>query len=236
MPLHGNANAKYKANEFNGSAPATSYADDSYILIVRSDMPQRTIDDLRNPAMPLHIGSVGTDVPHILKEALGLSYKIVTGYKGKQELEIAIERGEADGSSLGWASLASRHQDWVKRGQVRPMIQFGRIDRLPALADVPTARELAKTADDRALIEFAELPLLIARPFAAPPGTPPERVALLRKAFLQAVNDPDYIAEGAKQMLEMTPKSGEEVQALIADLDKVSPAVIERYKKLIGGR
>jgi tripartite-type tricarboxylate transporter receptor subunit TctC len=116
------------------------------------------------------------------------------------------------------------------------MIQFGRINRLPALADVPTARELARTADDRALIEFAELPLLIARPFAAPPGTPPERVAVLRKAFLQAVNDPDYRAEGAKQMLEMTPKTGEEVQALIAALDNVPPAVIERYTKMIGGR
>ena len=116
------------------------------------------------------------------------------------------------------------------------MIQFGRIGRLPALADVPTARELATTTNDRALIEFAELPLLIARPFAAPPGTPPERVALLRKAFMQTVNDPNYLAEGAKQMLEMTPNNGEEVQALIAALDKTSPAVIERYKRLVGSR
>ena len=116
------------------------------------------------------------------------------------------------------------------------MIQFGRIDRLPALADVPTARELAKTADDRALIEFAELPLMIARPFATPPGTPPERVAILRRAFMQAVNDPDYVAEAGKQMLEMAPKSGEEVQALIAGLDRISPAVIERHTKLIGSR
>jgi tripartite-type tricarboxylate transporter receptor subunit TctC len=236
IPLFGNENAKFKANEFNWLGTATSYADDSYLLIVRSDLPHHTIDDLRNPAMPLHIGSVGTDVPQILKEALGLKYKIVIGYKGKQDLEIALERGELDGSTLGLASLTSRHQDWLERGLVRPMIQFGRIDRLPALAEVPTARELTKTADDKAMIEFAELPLLIARPFAAPPGTPPDRVALLRKAFLQTVNDPDYIAEGAKQKLEMTPKSGEEVQSLIAGLDKVSPGVIERYKKLLGGR
>ena len=93
----------------------TSYADDSYVLIVRSNMPHHTIDDLRNPAMPLHIGSVGTDVPLILKETLGLSYKIVTGYKGKPELELAIERGETDGSTLGWSSLASRHEDWIKK-------------------------------------------------------------------------------------------------------------------------
>jgi tripartite-type tricarboxylate transporter receptor subunit TctC len=236
MPLLGNANAKFKANEFNWIGTATSYADDSYVLIVRAGVPHRTIDDLRNPTLPLHIGSVDTDVPQILKEALGLSYKIITGYKGKQELDIAMERGEADGQTLGWSSLASRHQHWVKNSMVRPVIQFGRIERLPALEDVPTARELAKTSDDRALIEFAELPLLMARPFAAPPGTPPERVAVLRKAFLQAVNDPDYLAEATKQKLEQTPKSGEEVQALVAGLDKASPAVIARYKGLLGSR
>ena len=95
---------------------------------------------------------------------------------------------------------------------------------------------MAKTTDDRALIEFAELPLLIARPFAAPPGVPAERIALLRRAFLQTVNDPNYEAEGTKQLLELTPKSGEEVQTLIAGLDKVSPAIVDRYKKLLGGR
>jgi tripartite-type tricarboxylate transporter receptor subunit TctC len=73
----------------------------------------------------------------------------------------------------------------------------------------------------------------MARPFAAPPGVPADRIALLRKAFMQAVNDPDYIAEAGKQKLEMTPRSGEDVQALIGTLAKASPAVIERYKKLV---
>ena len=233
MPLLGNANARFKANEFNWIGTTTSYADDSYVLIVRSGVPHRTIGDLRNPALPLHIGSVDTNVPQILKDALGLNYKIITGYKGKQELDVAMERHEADGQTLGWSSLGSRHPHWVANKMVRPVIQFGRIDRLPVLADVPTARELTRTPDDRALIEFAELPLLIARPFATPPGTPPERVAMLRKAFMLTVNDPEYVAEAAKQRLEMTPKSGGEVQALIAALDKASPAVIERYKKLV---
>ena len=144
-----------------------------------------------------------------------------------------MERGEADGQTLGWSSVHSRHDHWLKDNMIRPLIQFGRIDRLPALKDVPTARELARTPEDRGLIEFAELPLLMARPFAAPPGVPADRVALLRKAFMQAVHDPDYIAEASKQKLEMTPRSGEDVQALIGTLAKASPAVIERYKKLV---
>jgi tripartite-type tricarboxylate transporter receptor subunit TctC len=232
-PLLGNANAKFKANEFNWIGTTTSYADDSYVLIVRSGVPHRNIDDLRDPALELHIGSIDTDVPQILKDALGLSYKVAYGYKGKDELDLAMERGEADGQTLGWSSVNSRHQHWLKDNMIRPLIQFGRIDRLPALADVPTARELAKTPEDRSLIEFSELPLLMARPFAAPPGVPADRVALLRKAFMQAVNDPEYIAEAGKQKLEMTPRSGEDVQALIAGLGQASPAVIERYKKLV---
>jgi len=232
-PLLGNANAKFKANEFNWIGTTTSYADDSYVLIVRSGVPHRNIDDLRNPALELHIGSIDTDVPQILKDALGLSYKVAYGYKGKDELDLAMERGEADGQTLGWSSVNSRHQHWLKDNLIRPLIQFGRIDRLPALADVPTARELAKTPEDRSLIEFSELPLLMARPFAAPPGVPADRVAILRKAFMQAVNDPEYIAEAGKQKLEMTPRSGEDVQALIAGLGQASPAVIERYKKLV---
>ena len=72
MPLLGNTNAKFNPNEFQWLGTGTSYASDSYILIIRSDLPQKTIDDLRNPAMPLHIGSIGTDVPQILSETLGL--------------------------------------------------------------------------------------------------------------------------------------------------------------------
>jgi tripartite-type tricarboxylate transporter receptor subunit TctC len=233
-PLLGNANAKFKASQFNWIGTTTSYADDSYVLIVRSGVPHRTIDDLRNPALELHIGSIDTDVPAILKDALGLSYKVAYGYKGKDELDLAMERGEADGQTLGWSSVHSRHDHWLKDNMIRPLIQFGRIDRLPALANVPTARELTKTPEDRALIEFAELPLLMARPFAAPPGVPADRVALLRKAFIQAVHDPDYIAEASRQKLEMTPKDGEAVQALVASLDKAPPAVIVRYNKIVG--
>ena len=72
-------------------------------MIVRSGVPHRTVDDLRNPALELHIGSIDTDVPHILKDALGLSYKIAYGYKGKDELDLAMERGEADGRR--WAVI-----------------------------------------------------------------------------------------------------------------------------------
>lgn len=238
MQLLGNEQAKFKPGEFQWLGTTASYSDNSYLLVIRSALPHKTAEDLRNPAMPaIHIGNSGTDVPQVLQEALGLNFKIVSGYKGSDDMELAFNRSEVDGHTSGWASILSRHEEeWVKKGFIRPMIQFGRVDRLPALKDVPTARELARTPEDRALIEFGELPLLMARPFAAPPGVPADRIKLLRAAFMRTVADAGYLAEGQKQKLELTPKSGEEVQALVNGLTTAPPGVLERYKKALGGK
>ena len=102
------------------------------------------------------------------------------------------------------------------------------------LPDVPTGRELARTADDLALIKFCELSFTLGFPFAAPPGVPAERVGLLCKAFDATMQDPDYIAAVKKARLEYSPKAGEGLSGDILDATKVSPAVIARYKALVG--
>ena len=107
---------------------------------------------------------------------------------------------------------------------------------LAAIKDVPTARELAVTPSDRSLIEFAELPLLMARPLAAPPGVPADRVRMLRSAFAQVMADPEHKVESERLNLELAPKSGEEVQAIIANMVKVDPAIVQRYIKALGGK
>ena len=236
MPLLGDEQAKFKTEEFQWIGTTASYSDNAYLLVIRGALPHMTVADMRNPAMTLNIGSSGTDVPAILKEALGLNFKLISGYKGGNDLELAFERGEVDGHTSGYTSIVSRHGDWLGQGQIRPMIQFGRVERMAILKDVPTARELAETLADRALIEFAEVPLLMARPFAAPPGVPLERAKILREAFLKVVADRDYLEEGEKQKLELTPKSGEEVQAIVASLATVEPAVVQRYLKALGGK
>jgi tripartite-type tricarboxylate transporter receptor subunit TctC len=235
LSLLGNKQAKFEPEKFGWLGTTASYSENSYLLVIRSALPHRTIEDLRNPKMPLHLGNAGTDVPAVLKEALGLNLKLVAGYKGSDELEIAFERGEVDAHTSGWTSLQSRHEDLLKKGFIRPMIQFGRLDRLPALADVPTARELATNAEDRALIEFAELPLLIARPFATPPGVPADRLEMLRTAFSKAVADPQYIAEGSKLRLELTPADGATVSKLVTSITKAPASVVERYRTAVEG-
>jgi tripartite-type tricarboxylate transporter receptor subunit TctC len=236
MPLLGVEQARFKTEEFNWLGTTASYSDNSYFMFVRADLPHKNIADLRNPDMALNIGVTGTDVPAILKEALGLNFKIVTGYKSHDELMMAVERGELDGNTDGYISLKATRPDWFERRFIRPMIQFGRVDRLPDLADVPTARELARTAEDRALIEFAEAPLLMARPFAAPPGVPKERVEILRSAFMKTMTDPDYLADVKTQKTEHSPTDGAAVQALVRELAKAPPAVIKRYLNALGGK
>ncbi len=183
LSLLGNKQARFEPEKFGWLGTTASYSDNSYLLVIRSALPHRTIEDLRNPKMPLHLGNAGTDVPAVLKEALGLNLKLVAGYKGSDELEIAFERGEVDAHTSGWTSLQSRHEDLLKKGFIRPMIQFGRLDRLAGLGRRSDSARLATNAEDRALIEFAELPLLIARPFATPPGVPADRLEMLRAAF-----------------------------------------------------
>jgi tripartite-type tricarboxylate transporter receptor subunit TctC len=232
----GNEQARFKVEEFNWLGTPASYSDNAYLFVIRAALPQKTVEDLRKADPPLSVGNVGSAPVRVLKEALGLNLKIIEGYKGSSELDLAFERGEVDGHTVGWANMLSRQPEWIEKGFVRPMIQFGRIDRLPALKDVPTAREVARTPEDRALIEFTETPLLMAFPFAAPPGVPADRVAILRKAFKDTMDDKAYQDDVAKQKLEFTPKFGEEVQEIIASMARAPKSVTDRYNEIVGSR
>lgn len=232
----GNEQARFKVEEFNWLGTPASYRDNAYLFVIRAALPYKTVDDLRNANPPLSVGNVGSAPVRVLKEALGLNLKIIEGYKGSNELDLAFERGEVDGHTVGWANMLSRQPEWVEKKFIRPMIQFGRIERLPALKDVPTAREVSRTPEDRALIEFTETPLLMAFPFAAPPGVPADRVAILRSGFKGTMEDKAYQAEVAKQKLEYTPKYGDEVQQIIARMAQAPKSVTDRYKEIVGNR
>lgn len=236
MPILGVEQAKFKTEGFQWLGTTASYSDNSYLMFVRAAMPHKTVADMRDQSKPLHIGVTGTDVPAILKEALNLNFRIIGGYKSHEEMAAAFERGEIDAMTDGYISMKAAKPDWIDKKFIRPMIQFGRVDRLPEMADTPTARELAQTPEDRALIEFAEAPLLMARPFATPPGVPADRVAMLRTAFMKAVTDPDYLVESRMQKMEHTPTDGATVQQVVNDLLKAPPAVVARYLKALGGK
>jgi tripartite-type tricarboxylate transporter receptor subunit TctC len=232
-PLMGRDEIKFDLDQFQWLGTYASYRDNSFVLWIRRENPQRTIKDLQDPNMKtLNLGISGEEVTAVLKEALHLNVKLIRGYSGSAGLDLAFERGEVDGQTSGYDSVKANKSHWISE-MARPIVQFGRgmvpLD-IPDLKGIPTALQVAVSPDDKALIELGEIALIVARPFALPPGVPPERVEMLRRAFDKTMVDPELIKENGSQF-EISPKSGEEVQKIIATLRTIPPAVVERYKK-----
>jgi tripartite-type tricarboxylate transporter receptor subunit TctC len=196
--------------------------------MVRRDAPVRSIEDARRPGgPPLVLGSTaagtsGSDVPMLLRDTLGLNIKLVAGYPDNGAIFLAVDRGEVNGRTVDLTTMKSLRPDWLKPGgEMRALVQFARATRHPDFADVPTARELADTEASRALIELAELPYLVARPFVAPPGVPAERAAALQAAFLAVHRDPQFLSDAAQLQIEVDAIGPD---AVLAAIDKIAAA------------
>lgn len=243
MPLMGliggNKNVQYDPRKFTWLGSSSSYANDAYMMFVRPDTPFRSIEDLRKKGGPTLVlggtaeGATGNDIPVILRDALGLHLKLVTGYPDGNAIFLAVDRGEVQGRTVGLSAVQSTHAEWLKPGAMRILLQFGRATRIASYPNVPTARELAKTDADRSLIELAELPYALARPYAAPPGLPPERAAALEHAFLAAHKDPHYLAEAKKLKIDVSPIDGHAVLKAINRIAAAPPKVLAYIGKLL---
>ncbi len=233
QPLFGQTAARFEIDKFNWIGTPASYADDAYLILVRSSLGYKTMEDVRKASPPLNIAHHGTPLIPLVKEGLGASAKIITGYRGSNEAVVAFQRNEVDGIGTSYVNLSRRFPDWVKNDVVRIIVQYGHEKRLPELPDVPTARELAQTPDDLDLIKLTELPLTLGFPLAAPPGVPAENVKVLREAFAAMLQDPQYKAELGKAGLEYSPRSGELLLKDIREIMSVKPNVIARYKSLV---
>ena len=167
----------------------------------------------------------------MLNAVLGSRFKVVPGYPGGSEIYLAMERGEIAGrATQSWAGWKSQKPDWIAEGKIRPLAQGGR-KRHPELAQTPLLTELARSEEDRKLIELMLSSDEVARPILTNQGTPADRVAVLRGAFMATVLDVDFSADGQKLKLDIEPMSGEEAQSLVAEMMAAHPSVVERAKK-----
>ncbi len=235
MPLLGilgsNPNVQFNARRFTWLGSSSSFANDAYILIVRTDAPVKSIDEARRPDLPALVlggtaeGATGNDVPVILRDTIGLHVKQVVGYPDSAAIFLAIERGEVVGRIVDLLSVKSVKPEWLKPNSgYRVLVQFGRATRHPDFPDVPTARELAKSEGARALIELAELPYTLSRPFAGPPDVPADRARALQAAFVAVHRDPSYLEEAAKLRIDVSPIGGDEV---LQAIDRIAGAPLE---------
>jgi tripartite-type tricarboxylate transporter receptor subunit TctC len=178
-------------------------------------------------------GDTTTTNAKILKEALGLPIQLVMGYKGTSDMRLAAESGELAGACFQWESIKTTWRQGLDSGDMAVVIQTNP-KRHPELAQVPNAIDEAKSEEARQLIRAGiHDPAAMTRPYALPPGTPKERVQLLRKAFLETLQDATFVAEAKKSNLEIDPVTGEELEKLIDGVFKLQPGLLAKLKDVL---
>jgi tripartite-type tricarboxylate transporter receptor subunit TctC len=247
MPLLGllgvDPNVQFDVRQFGWLGSSSSYANDAYILVLGPKAPVTSIAQAREPdTPPLVLGGTGeggtdADVPKILRDTIGIRIKQVLGYISTPAIVLAVERGEVDGRTFDYSYVKTSRPQWLEADSgFHILVQFARRTRHPDLPDVPTARELALDAKARELIVFAETPLLtMARPFLAPPGIPADRLAALRTAFDAAHRDPQFLADGAKLGIDISPVTADAIGHALDDMAHASPEVFGYMKRLMAG-
>jgi tripartite-type tricarboxylate transporter receptor subunit TctC len=159
---------------------------------------------------------------------LGTRFRVISGYPGGNDITLAMERGEVDGRcGWSWSSIKTNHPAWVKDGTLKLLVQLS-LTKHADLPDVPLAMDLVRNTEQKAILRLVFARQVMGRPFLAPPGLPRERVDMLRKAFMQTMQDAAFLAEAQKLNLEITPVSGEAVQTLVAEVYRTPPEILAK--------
>lgn len=188
----------------------------------------------------LVVGAPGTAstsyvYPAVMNEVLGTKFKIVTGYRGGNLVNIAMEKGEVGGrGSNSWASWKSGHPHWLKEKKIHILVQVG-LKRAPDLKDVPLMLELAKNDKDRKFLTFLSSDMGISRPMVTTPGVPADRLAALQKAFRDTLHDKEFLADAAKSKRDIEFSGAEEARAIAKAMIDADKDVLVRSSKLLGG-
>ena len=183
-------------------------------------------------------GSISAQFPAVFNALLGTKFKTIAGYEGGAAINLALQRGEVDVRGMDtWMGYKSVFGPEIREGKLIPFMQIG-LAREPELADIPLFTELVQDDPEKsAVAEFLTTALVMSRPLAAAPGTPPERVEILRRAFDAAVKDPALLAEAKRQGVDIDPMSGEEVEAGVKQILGTPKDVITRTQRaLVGAR
>jgi tripartite-type tricarboxylate transporter receptor subunit TctC len=177
-------------------------------------------------------GTAGVIYATLLNKLAGMKFKIVTGYPGGNEVNIAMERGEVLGrGSNSWASWKSTKPQWISEKKIFILAQVG-LKRDPELADVPLIIELASNDRDRQLMTFVSAETAISRALVTTPGVPAERVTALRRAFDAMVRDDEFVAEARKLRIELLPLAGEELQQIVRSVQDLSPELTQKIRAM----
>jgi len=231
----GKARATHDPVRFNYIGNANR---DTYMCIVRGDAPVKAFADAFERDLIMGGTAEGAstrDFPVMLKNLLGVKFKIVAGYTGSREINLAIERGEVQGGcGQTWSSVAATYPAWFRDGTVKVLAQEDS-EGHPDLnrQGVPRTLDFARTAEQRAILELVYSQSRFGRPYVVAPEVPPERVAALRRAFMSAMRDPELVAEAEKIKLDVFAISGDALQTLIGRLYATPADIVEKARQAL---
>jgi tripartite-type tricarboxylate transporter receptor subunit TctC len=191
----------------------------------------KTIDDARRREIVAGAsarGAITYSFPAMMNTFFGTRFRIVTGYSGGNDINLAMERGEVEARTNSWQSWKVNRAAWLRQGRIAIIAYGGH--RSNELRDVPMIEDIAANEEDRQVLRLLTLGPTLGRPFAAPPGVPAERVNALRTAFAATASDPDLLAEAANAGMELEPLGGEAIQALVANVLRTPRTIAERAK------
>jgi tripartite-type tricarboxylate transporter receptor subunit TctC len=231
-PLFGETAARFDGRTFNWLGSIGKLEN---ICVTWQGGPINRIEQAKTREISVSAtGATGNSaiMPKIVNEFLGTKFKVIGGYAEGAGQTLALERGEVDGiCGLSYSTLKASRPDWFRDRKLNIILQIG-LKKIRDLSDVPNAIDLVPDADNRHVLELILIRQEMGRPFALPPRVPADRVAILRNAFEDTLNDAQFLAEAAKLQLEIDPLTGAEIEALLKTAYSAPKATVERAAKL----
>lgn len=233
-PTFGNAAARFDPDQFGW---LISLAKQYVVGFVKSEHPARTAEDLRKHKIIVPATGPGTSTvvfPTLFNAVLGTQFQIVRGYTGTGQTLLSIERGETEGlCCTDYTAVLLERPAWVKDRSIRFIIQAG-VEKHPDLPDVPWVMDMARSAEERMVLELFLARQLIGRPFIAPPGLAPDRLKVLRAAMMSMAKDSEFKAAAEARGVEVDPVSSDEIEAMLKRVLGGPPSVAQRAREIMG--
>jgi tripartite-type tricarboxylate transporter receptor subunit TctC len=231
-PLLSPDNAKFDARAFQWIG---SPLREIQTGLVWHTAPVQSLEDLKTKEL-LVAGSGGASevFPTVSQKILGLKFKVIAGYPGTKEGGLAMERGEVQGiGGTTWASVKATYGQWLADNKIKVIVQYG-LRKHPELPDVPMLMDLPMTPEQREALTFVLARQDLGRPYVTAPGVPADRVALLRKSFVETMKDPAFVKEAENRKLDLDPEpvTGEELQKLVANIYATPEPLVKKLREM----
>lgn len=231
--LGGDSHAKFDPLKLNWIGSTNS---DTSVAVVHKRSGIKTWQELREREVVVGGTGVGTEsvtVPYLLRNLLGFRFRVIAGYPGGTDVNLAMERAEVDGrGTFSWTSLKPRLKEWIESGEYTILYQMG-LKRHPEIPNIPLVTELTTDPEIKKILELQFAAFELGRPQFVAEGVPADRVNILRRAFDAAMKDKDLIAEAVKGDMEINPVTGEEMTDILKEVYSSPKSVVARLSEAL---